>query len=189
MAGIITITHAFVSALEDSPDAVAAGEIVPSNWNDEHVVEGAAALDSPAFVGTPTAPTPPVGDNSTRLATTATVAAAVAPPARMTLIAAGDYVVADGIALIVVKKAVPALTAITLPLSTDAGAPEVITVKDRMLANGAGASTFNITIFASAAETLDGNASVKIDVDNEALGFRKVRDDSGNLTGEGWEIY
>lgn len=39
---------------------------------------GAAALDSPALINTPTAPTPTVGNNSTRIATTAFVQAAVA---------------------------------------------------------------------------------------------------------------
>ena len=38
---------------------------------------GKAPLDSPAFTGTPSAPTPGSGDNSTRLATTAFVAAAL----------------------------------------------------------------------------------------------------------------
>jgi len=38
-------------------------------------INGKAPLASPAFTGTPTAPTPTVGDNSTKLATTAFVAA------------------------------------------------------------------------------------------------------------------
>lgn len=43
------------------------------------MVEGeAAVLDSPQFIGTPTAPTPTVGDNSTRLATTEFIALAIA---------------------------------------------------------------------------------------------------------------
>ena len=33
------ITHAFVSAIADDPDAVAAGEVVPSNWNASHTIE------------------------------------------------------------------------------------------------------------------------------------------------------
>jgi Chaperone of endosialidase len=40
---------------------------------------GGAPLASPAFTGTPTAPTPAPGDNSTRVADTAFVAAAIAP--------------------------------------------------------------------------------------------------------------
>lgn len=36
-----------------------------------------ANIDSPTFTGTPTAPTPPLGDNSTRLATTAALIAAI----------------------------------------------------------------------------------------------------------------
>ena len=39
---------------------------------------GFALLNSPAFIGTPTAPTPPAGNSSTRIATTAFVATAVA---------------------------------------------------------------------------------------------------------------
>jgi Chaperone of endosialidase len=39
---------------------------------------GGAVIASPAFTGSPTAPTPPPGDNSLRLATTAFVAAAIA---------------------------------------------------------------------------------------------------------------
>lgn len=39
-----------------------------------------APLDSPGFTGTPTAPTPPAGNSSTRLATTAFVASAVVNP-------------------------------------------------------------------------------------------------------------
>ena len=41
-------------------------------------ITGAAPLASPAFTGTPTAPTPTVGDNSTNIATTAFVTTAVA---------------------------------------------------------------------------------------------------------------
>lgn len=36
-----------------------------------------ANIDSPTFTGTPSAPTPPLGDNSTRLATTAALIAAI----------------------------------------------------------------------------------------------------------------
>lgn len=36
----LTVTHAFISAIPDDPAAVAAGEVVPSNWNAAHVVSG-----------------------------------------------------------------------------------------------------------------------------------------------------
>lgn len=189
MVGVVTVTHAFVSMLEDSPDAAALGELVPSNWNDDHVVEGAAPLDSPAFVNTPTAPTPPPGDTSNRLATMAALAAATASPSRVNLTSAVNYNVADGIALVIARCAAPAAFAVTLPLSTDANAPDEITVKDRMLSSGgAGAGTYNITVQGEGGETIDGVASTKLDVDNVALRFCKVRDASGDITGEGWEI-
>lgn len=41
------------------------------------LVAGKAPIVSPAFIGTPTAPTPPVGDNSSNLATTAFVTTAI----------------------------------------------------------------------------------------------------------------
>lgn len=188
MVGVVTVTHRFVSTLEDSSDAAAAGELVPSNWNDVHVVEGAAPLDSPAFINTPTAPTPPPGDTSERLATMAALAGAlgVLLP-RVTLLDPGDYAVPVGIALVVAKKATPAAFTITLPLST-ALTVEFVIVKDRMLVNGAGAGTYNITVAASGSENLDGVATVKLDVDNMALTFRKIRDDAGNVTGEGYEL-
>lgn len=34
------ITHTFVSTVADDPQSVAAGEVVPSNWNDAHIVSG-----------------------------------------------------------------------------------------------------------------------------------------------------
>lgn len=37
---MISIKHAKVSLIEDDPDAVAAGEVVPSDWNAEHELTG-----------------------------------------------------------------------------------------------------------------------------------------------------
>lgn len=54
------------------PVATGAGQ--QAAWQD---VSGDASLDSPAFTGTPTAPTPGIGDNSTRIATTAYVETAI----------------------------------------------------------------------------------------------------------------
>jgi hypothetical protein len=45
-------------------------------WRINGATQTVAFLDSPAFIGTPTAPTPSGGDNSTKIATTAFVAAA-----------------------------------------------------------------------------------------------------------------
>jgi hypothetical protein len=36
----ISVTHAKVSAIADDPTAEAAGEVVPSDWNDGHVITG-----------------------------------------------------------------------------------------------------------------------------------------------------
>jgi hypothetical protein len=186
--GTVIVRHSFVSLLEDSEEAAAAGELVPSNWNGDgaHEVVGAAPIDSPEFLNEPTAPTPPRGDRSKRLATTEFLDD-LGRPQRLTLTAAGDVTLADDIGLVIAKKTVPAAFRINLPLSTNL-VPEFVTIKDRMLANGAGAGTFNITVAAQGAETIDGNPSVKIDVDNMALSFRKIRDDAGNVTGEGYEL-
>jgi hypothetical protein len=186
MTGTVSVKHKKISPIADSPDAAAAGEVVPSDWNDEHQVVGAAPLDSPAFVNSPTAPTPPIGDRSQRLATTASLNE-ITKPAQLTLIAAGDVTIPNNIGLVIIKKTAPASFTIFLPLST-ALVYEAITLKDRMLANGAGAGTFNITVMTQGTETIDGNPSVKIDVDNMALSFRKIRDDAGNVTGEGFEL-
>jgi hypothetical protein len=48
-----------------------------------------APLASPAFTGTPTAPTPAAGDNSTKIATTAFVVATLAPPRATVDVTAG----------------------------------------------------------------------------------------------------
>lgn len=53
---------------------VATGTGQQAAWQD---VSGDASLDSPSFTGTPSAPTPGIGDNSTRLATTAFVETAI----------------------------------------------------------------------------------------------------------------
>jgi hypothetical protein len=37
----LTITHAKVSAIADDPDSAAAGEVLPSDWNAEHIIDGA----------------------------------------------------------------------------------------------------------------------------------------------------
>jgi hypothetical protein len=184
MTGVVTITHAFVSQEEDSPDAAAAGQLVPSNWNADHVVEGAAPIDSPVLITPRAVSTPPVGDRSTLLATTASLGE-LTQPAQLTILGAGNVTVPADIGFVIAKNAVPASYTILLPLSTDLQYEE-ITVKDRMLANGSGASTFNITIATQGGEEIDGNPSVKLDVDNMALSFKKIRDDAGNITGEGY---
>lgn len=188
MAGTVTVRHSFISLLEDSEEAAAAGELVPSNWNgnEAHVVEGAAPIDSPEFLNEPKAPTPPRGDRSTRLATTEFLDD-LGRPVRLTLTAAGDVTLPHDVGLVIAKKAVPAVFQINLPLSNDL-VPEFVTIKDRMLANGAGAGTFNITVAAQGIETIDGNPSIKIDVDNMAVSFRKIRNDAGEVTGEGYEL-
>ncbi len=189
MVGTVVVRHTRQVDLEDSEEAAAAGELLPSDWNgdDAHEVVGAAPIDSPDFVGEPTAPTPPLGDASDRIATMAAVARATGAVPQVTLTAAGDVTIDDDIGLVIVKKTVPAAFTINLPLSTGL-VLETITVKDRMLANGAGAGTFNITVATQGAELIDGGATVKLDVDNMALSFRKIRDDAGNVTGEGYQL-
>jgi hypothetical protein len=39
-----TVTHTFVSAIADDPVSDAAGEVLPSHWNADHTIAGAAAL-------------------------------------------------------------------------------------------------------------------------------------------------
>ena len=41
----LTVTHSKVSAIPDDPAAVAAGEVVPSDWNADHAIVGAAEFD------------------------------------------------------------------------------------------------------------------------------------------------
>jgi hypothetical protein len=49
----LTITHAKVSAIADDPAAVIAGEVVPSDWNADHVVSGGGmAIGDPVTSGT-----------------------------------------------------------------------------------------------------------------------------------------
>lgn len=38
----LTVTHAKVSAIADDPAAAAAGDVLPSDWNDAHIVTGTA---------------------------------------------------------------------------------------------------------------------------------------------------
>jgi hypothetical protein len=46
----VTVKHKKVNAIPDDPAAVAAGEVVPSDWNDEHAVEGIYVQDAePTF--------------------------------------------------------------------------------------------------------------------------------------------
>jgi hypothetical protein len=42
----LTITHAKVSAIADDPAAVLAGEVVPSDWNDDHTIAGQVDLSA-----------------------------------------------------------------------------------------------------------------------------------------------
>ena len=49
---MISITHAKVSTIADDPDAATAGEILPSDWNDDHSITGlgtAAEADTADF--------------------------------------------------------------------------------------------------------------------------------------------
>ena len=63
-----------------------------------------ARIDSPAFTGTPTAPTPSTGDNSTQLATTAFVKAQGYITANQTITLSGDATGSGGTAITVTLK-------------------------------------------------------------------------------------
>lgn len=69
----------YIKSYVNSVGAITQGEItdaaIQALWGtvEEETMDTYASLDSPAFVGTPTAPTPIVGDNSTNIATTAFV--------------------------------------------------------------------------------------------------------------------
>src|ERR1043166_8536993 len=94
MVGQVVVRHRRQVDLEDSEEAAAAGELLPSDWNgdDAHIVEGAAPIDSPDFLNEPTAPTPPLNDTSRRLATMEAVHSVVAAGIALTPtpVAAGD---------------------------------------------------------------------------------------------------
>ena len=75
--------------ITDNATATAGGGVLSVNGNTGAVVItaagiNAAPINSPAFTGTPTAPTQTAGDNSTKLATTAFVATSFAPIASPT---------------------------------------------------------------------------------------------------------
>lgn len=94
MTVTLTVNHSFNCLV---PDGENNGDVRPSDWNADHLVGGVTGLNSelaaltagvaanaaalaakadivsPAFTGTPTAPTPAVDDNSVKVATTAYV--------------------------------------------------------------------------------------------------------------------
>lgn len=46
------IKHTFVSSIPDDPAAVAAGQVAPSNWNDDHVLTPAGDIRITGTTGT-----------------------------------------------------------------------------------------------------------------------------------------
>lgn len=71
--------------LSDLDDATAARTALGLGDVATHAADEFAPLASPALTGTPTAPTPPANDNSTRIATTAYVDAGIAGSASETV--------------------------------------------------------------------------------------------------------
>jgi hypothetical protein len=49
--GQLTVTHGFTSAIADDPAAEAAGEVLPSHWNADHVVSGAGSVTAEVDFG------------------------------------------------------------------------------------------------------------------------------------------
>src|SRR5215207_7682856 len=73
---------------------IVTGEIVFGDATEQDAA--AAPLESPALTGDPTAPTPPVGDNDTSIATTAFVTSALAAAGANPATGAGTYLVSGG---------------------------------------------------------------------------------------------
>lgn len=176
MAGDVIVRHTFVSLLEDSEEAAAAGQLVPSNWNGDgaHVVEGAAPIDSPDFVGAPTAPTPDLGDTSRRLATMEALAAAIAHALSLVSVAIIPTTVTSGM-----SPYTPLATDQLLFVDTSV-AGVVINLTGCAARNGVAlevkdatgnADIHPITVNRNGAELIDGATSVPLDSKFVAIKF------------------
>lgn len=86
----ITVTHPFVSAISDDPAAVAAGQVVPSNWNATHSISGtldvanggtgvttSTGTGSVVLSNSPTLVTPALGTPSSGVVTNLTGTASI----------------------------------------------------------------------------------------------------------------
>lgn len=151
------VVHTKHLDLADSEEAAAAGELVISDWNDDHELDGVAGLDSPAFVNTPTAPTPPAGDASTRLATMEALSRASAGITQTVTLAMSPYVPAASEAVLLVDTSLGPVTINLTASATRSGLGLVI--KD---ATG-NAKANPITANCAGAETADTAASIVID--------------------------
>jgi hypothetical protein len=125
---------------------------------------GVAILASPAFTGTPTAPTASVGTNTTQLATTAFVNSQGLYDAVTVFIGTGNYTMLATDQIVVINKTTGAATAVTLPATPSIG--RCCVVKD-----GKGdAATNNITV-AAASGTIDGLSTLTMDQPYESYTF------------------
>lgn len=121
-------------------------------------VSGAAPLASPALTGTPTGPTQPVKDNSTRLATTAYADRGDAAAVARTQVSDAAYTVLTTDRTV----AVTALTApriLTLPAASAYPQGATLTVVDE---SGACSAAATITIARAGTDTINGTATAVI---------------------------
>ena len=166
MAAVVIVRHRRQVVLEDSEEAAAAGELLPSDWNgdDAHEVVGAAPLDSPEFVNEPLAPTPPAEDTSRRLATMEAVHAVVAA-SRISItptsvvFAQSPYAVSSDDAIIFVDlSGGPVVIDLQPAAERTAGLDDpTLTIKD--IAN---AAVNNIRINPDGVETIEGQPFLPI---------------------------
>lgn len=134
-----------------------------------------APLASPAFTGTPTAPTPSPGDSSTKLATTAFVSGVVVGTAGVTVTpvtASGAVNPTAASQEILIEKTVPATTSIVLPAAsnwpncpTDALSCPVYVIKDIAYNSG----TYPITITTEDSLDIEGSPSLVINSNGAAV--------------------
>lgn len=113
-----------------------------------HLAAEYALLVSPAFTGTPTAPTPAAGDNSTKIATTAYVMAALAQLDAIT----GNVTLT--VADVRRYKNITAAAAVTLPLASALAVGDAITFKS--------STTQATTLERQSTDTIDGATQYRI---------------------------
>jgi hypothetical protein len=141
---------------------------------------GGAPLASPAFTGTPTAPTPAVGDNSTRIATTAWAASRRFVSAGQTITAAGLITVAHGLG------ARPAFISAHIECTTADAGYSIGDIVDVALVNNSDAATSRANgVYADAT-----NINVRItNATNAFLIGNKSTGASAAITNTSWQLF
>lgn len=158
---------------EDSEEAAAEGQLVPSDWNDEHELEGVAGLDSPEFVNEPKAPTPPPGDSSTRIATMEALQAAVSKSVRV-ITTAGPQAADPADDVIIIKQTVGAPFALTVDWSQRTRSLRVVDGK-----GDAGVNNISITPAAGQTQLAAVNYVYVIDNNGGSIILTPLPDGSG----------